>query len=140
MTADVGMNAIGLDDHRHGVPADVAFDAPLDLAIAGIGRLFLGRDGVDVRRAHRLRNLETGAAQTIVQLFEKQGGLFGLLISENVLEQMLEGRHPFVAVIFISLAVFAVADQSSSVTGKFFVCFHRASLNFNRQQKRIKIN
>ncbi len=37
-------------DHRHGVPANDAFDAALDLAIARIGRLFVEGNRIDVRR------------------------------------------------------------------------------------------
>ena len=42
-------------DHRHRVPADDALDAPLDLAIAGIGRLLVDGDRVDVGRGGHAR-------------------------------------------------------------------------------------
>ena len=39
---------VRLDDDRGGVPAHVAADELLDLAVAGMGRLLFGRDGVDI--------------------------------------------------------------------------------------------
>ncbi len=66
MPADIGVNTIGFDHHRHRVPADVALDPPFDLPIAGIGRLFLRRNRVNVRRADRLRNLNARVSQALV--------------------------------------------------------------------------
>src|SRR5688572_7134980 len=57
MTADIGVDAIGFNDHRHRVPANVALYAPLDLTIARVGRLLLRRDRVNVGCAYSLRNL-----------------------------------------------------------------------------------
>src|ERR1041384_1929474 len=54
VAAEPAVNAVGVDDHRHGVPADEALDAPLQLAVAGIRRLLVRRDGVDVRRVERI--------------------------------------------------------------------------------------
>ena len=53
-----GVVLVGPHDHGHGVPADQALDAPLDLAVAGKGRLLVGRDGVDVGRVGRERHLD----------------------------------------------------------------------------------
>ena len=47
------MNAVGLDDHGHGIPADDAFDPPFDLAVAGIGGFSFRRNGIDIRRVDR---------------------------------------------------------------------------------------
>ena len=46
--ADSLLQVVGLDHHHRRVPADEPPDAALDVLIARIGRLFLGRDGVDV--------------------------------------------------------------------------------------------
>ena len=61
--ADV-RGGIGLDHHRHRVPADVALDAALDLAVAGKRRLLLRRNGVDVRRVEAARQPGLRGAQT----------------------------------------------------------------------------
>ncbi len=54
---------------------------------------------------------------------------------------MFERRHPFVAVVFRCLAIFAVADDRSLVAVIFFIRFHPTSLPIlNRQQKKTKIN
>ena len=57
MAPDAAFLAIGADDHRHGVPADDALDLPLDLHEAGIGRLPVGGNRVDIggRAAQMLR-------------------------------------------------------------------------------------
>ncbi len=49
MTANAGMIAVGVDDHRHRVPADITFNPPFQLAVARIGRFIARRDGVHVR-------------------------------------------------------------------------------------------
>ena len=49
VTADAGIFRVGPRDHGHRVPANDALDPPLDLDIAGIARLFVGRNRVDVR-------------------------------------------------------------------------------------------
>ena len=49
VAADV-RGGVGLDHHRHRVPADDALDAALDVAVARKWRLLLRRNRVDVRR------------------------------------------------------------------------------------------
>ncbi len=50
MTADPGFLPVGTHDHGHGVPADNRLDASFDLAVAGINRLFVSGDRIDVGR------------------------------------------------------------------------------------------
>src|SRR5882672_406245 len=47
MAAEAVRFAIGVDDHRHGVPTDKTFDPRFDLPVAGISGLPFGWDGVD---------------------------------------------------------------------------------------------
>ena len=65
MAADVGMEPVGFHDHGQGVPAHIAFDAPLDFAVAGISRLFFDGNRVDVRRGDGEGNLEAGFTQSL---------------------------------------------------------------------------
>src|SRR6266705_5668090 len=58
MAADIGIQTIGFHNHRHSVPAHVAFDASLDLSIAGIGRLFFRRNRIDIGGIDGVRDLE----------------------------------------------------------------------------------
>ena len=67
MAADVG-GGVGLDDHRHGVPADVALDPALHLPVAGERRLLLRRNRVDVRRVEAARQSAEAAAGEISRL------------------------------------------------------------------------
>ena len=50
MAADARALLVRPHHHGHGVPADDALDAPLDLAVAGIGGLLVGGNRVDVGR------------------------------------------------------------------------------------------
>src|SRR5262245_51977314 len=63
MTANVWMKTIGFDDHRHGIPTDIALDTPLDFSIAGIARLVLRRNRVDVGSANTARNYHSRVAE-----------------------------------------------------------------------------
>ena len=83
--ADAFLLAVGAHDHRHGIPADDALDAALDLAVAGVGRLFVGRDRVDVGRVGRERH---GHARV--------GGV-NLELSQDLLRAL--GPRPFQQVV-----------------------------------------
>ncbi len=50
MAAQAREELVGPHHHGHGVPADDAADAALDVAVARVGRLVLERDGVDIGR------------------------------------------------------------------------------------------
>ena len=50
MAANPGLSPVGPYNHGHGVPADNRLDAPFDLTVAGINRLLVTGDGVDVGR------------------------------------------------------------------------------------------
>ena len=50
VTTDPGVFFVLTHDHRHRIPADDAFNASLDLPIAGIRRLLVGVNRIDVRR------------------------------------------------------------------------------------------
>jgi hypothetical protein len=49
VAADAVRLAVAADDHRHGVPADQALDAALDVAVTRIRHLLVGGNRVDVR-------------------------------------------------------------------------------------------
>ena len=49
MAAELGGVLVGAHHHRERVPADHRADAPFDLAIAGVVRLAIGGDRVEVR-------------------------------------------------------------------------------------------
>ena len=58
MPPETAVPAVGLDDHRHGIPAEVALDAPFDIPVAGILRFLFGRDGVHIGGGHKARDRE----------------------------------------------------------------------------------
>ena len=85
VAAKLGGFLVRLDDHRRGVPADVAADVLLELAVAWMGRLVLGRNGVDVSGVGGERQLRALAAsggdhrvQNVVDLGDALEGLDGI--------------------------------------------------------------
>ena len=62
MAAEFGGFLVGAHHDRRGIPADVAADRLLELAYAGMRRLVLGRDGVDVGGVGRERQFRALAA------------------------------------------------------------------------------
>src|SRR6185436_11299700 len=46
VTAEAVVLLVRIDDHRHGVPANDAFDTAFDFAVAGVFRLFPRRNGI----------------------------------------------------------------------------------------------
>ena len=91
---------VGADHHGHGVPSDDVADPVLEFVAAGIGRLLVGGDGVDVRRvfgegkpdalaagmglelsdqlAHPAR---AGMLEHVVQRFEPFQGLYAIQVN-----------------------------------------------------------
>ena len=49
--------AICTGDHGHSIPADNAFDSTFDFSVAGIGRLSIYRNRVDIRRVGGKRDV-----------------------------------------------------------------------------------
>ena len=85
VAAELGGFLVRLDDHRRGVPADVAADVLLELAVARMGRLGFGRNGVDVSGVggeRQLRALATSGGdnriQNVVDLADSLEGFDGI--------------------------------------------------------------
>src|ERR1043165_2915969 len=71
MTANVWMKTIGFDNHRHGVPTDVALNPPLNFPVAGIAGLVLARNGIDVGSANHARNCHSRVAEAFGEFVEE---------------------------------------------------------------------
>ena len=65
VTAELARLLVGLEHDCSGVPADGRMNVPLDLAVAGVRRLFIGRDRIDVGRLCGERKLRTGAPRRL---------------------------------------------------------------------------
>ena len=68
------VQAVGLDHHRHRVPAHVGAQALLDLDVAGAALFLVGRDRVDVGGVGRERHVDAGLARLVDQLLEQEVG------------------------------------------------------------------
>ena len=66
------MQAIGLHDHRHRVPAHVGAQALLDLDIAGSALFLVSGNRVDVSSGGRKRHFDAGLSSMVDQLFEQK--------------------------------------------------------------------
>ena len=86
VSADAVVVLVGLDDHRHGVPADDGFDAALDVEVAGIGGLALDGDRVDVRRLRSNGQSDAGALGFDLQGLQEPRDAFGAAASGDVAE------------------------------------------------------
>ena len=92
MSADV-RRGIRLHHHRHRVPADKAFDAALDVAVARKRRLLVRRNGVDVGRGRAGGRTRRGA-QLIRQFFQQLRRALRSLALQGQLEHRLQGFRP----------------------------------------------
>ncbi len=66
--------AVGLDHHRHGVPAHVGAQAGFDLEVAGAARLLAGLDRVHVAGVGGERHVDAALARMFEQLLEQEVG------------------------------------------------------------------
>ena len=72
--ADAVRLAVGAHHHRQRVPADEALQPLLEVAVAGIGGVLLGRDGVDVGRVRGERELHPRVLRPAGQLLQQPPG------------------------------------------------------------------
>ncbi len=89
--------AIGLDHHRHGVPAHVGAQAFLDFNIAWATLLLIGLYRVDVGRVGRKRHIDTALACMFQQLFKQEvGALWPLALNDG-----RERIHPLTGLLAV---------------------------------------
>ncbi len=73
MTPKTVMCPVGIDDHRHRIPADVALDLPFDLAITGIRRLLFPGNRVDIGSIDGDREAYSRVPKPLSQPFQEKG-------------------------------------------------------------------
>ena len=97
MTAQATVLAVGVDNHRHGVPADVALDAALHIEIAGERGFSIGGNGIDVRGADNARGFNALRAQASGETVQETRCLLRSLLLERVFDDVLKRFEPFFA-------------------------------------------
>jgi hypothetical protein len=110
--------AVGLDHHRHRVPAHVGTQALFDLEIAGATLFLIGLDGVDVGGVGRERLVDAVLPGMFEQLLEKEVGPLGTL----ALDDGGQCIHPFTGLLGVRI----VCGRAEQVLG---ICRH-ACLSF----------
>ena len=106
VTAVLGADAVRMDDHRQGVPANVGLDAPLDRAVAGILRLLAYGNRVEVRRVRAIRQVRARAARVIDHAFEKEMRPFSAMDPEHGIDRL----EPLLRLLRVEI-VAAESDQ-----------------------------
>ncbi len=133
------MVSIGINDHRHRIPPDVAFDPSLDFPIPRVSGLVFFWNGVDVGGADRQRHLDSLSPQTINELVQKQERPLRCLLFEQFGDEKTQGFEPFV-MLCKPLPAFSkscVGHQSDGTDGLFVQFFHRFLPNLLWHQKTI---
>jgi hypothetical protein len=87
VAADPGGDAVGAQDHCHGVPADQAPDAALDRLVAGEVRLLLRADRVDVAGLRQRRKPDVELAGPLQELVHDEAGAIGTFLVDKVVER-----------------------------------------------------
>ncbi len=110
MSAKTAVQAIGINHHRHRVPACIALDAPLDVAVTGIGRFFFGRNGVNIRGSDRGRDIHPRVSQARGKFAQEQWGCRAVSLLEDRFENELKCVEPFL--LFYAAVSVAVLRKS----------------------------
>ncbi len=90
MSADAVRACVCLYHHCHGVPADDAFDPPLEFAITGKLGLLVDVDRVDVGRARGDRQLHAMFLGIDLERMQQAAHAFGATVAKHVVERL----HP----------------------------------------------
>ncbi len=88
VAAEVALAAVGAHHHRHRVPAHVGADALLQHRVARRVLLKMRRDGVEVRRVGRKRNVRARAARLVDQGLEQEVRALRPFAFEDGLERL----------------------------------------------------
>ena len=99
VTAVFGVVAVGLDHHRHGIPAHVGTQALFDLDVAGAAGLFGWLDGVDIAGVGRERHVDAVLAGFLEQLLQQEVGALGALLFNDGGQRL----HPFAGFLGIDV-------------------------------------
>ena len=86
--ADAVFHPVGPNHHGHGVPPDDALDAPFDFPAAGVDRLLLQGDGVDVGGAGRKGEANAAGLGAVPKRFEKTDHPVRVALVDHVVERL----------------------------------------------------
>jgi hypothetical protein len=98
MAPDIAV-PVGANDHRHGVPADVVMNPDFQVGIAGILRLLVDRNGVDVFGGGTVRKVDSLLARLCNQAFDQEVGALGALSVDDAAQGVL----PFLGLLRVRI-------------------------------------
>jgi hypothetical protein len=99
MAADVAV-LVGAHDHRHGVPADVVVNPDFHVRVAGIFRLPLDWNGVDVFGSGAVRDVDSLLARLCNQAFDQKMGTIRTFLVDHAAKRVL----PFLGFLGVRIA------------------------------------
>ena len=103
-------DAVGLHDHRHGVPADVGLYAALELTVARIVRLLPRRDAVEIGRVGLERQIGARPAGVVDQLLQKEMRPLGTV----GLEHRVYGLQPLAGLAGIEILMLRISHADGA--------------------------
>src|SRR5688572_6776339 len=88
MAADTGLLAVSAHNHGQSVPARQAPDTPLDFPVAGIHRLLLRRNGIEVRRVGGESDSNPRLLSVVTQFGEESVYALGSAMPDDISERI----------------------------------------------------
>jgi len=110
VAADAFLGLVGAHHHGGGVPADEALDPALQVGPARHEHLFVGRDGIDVGRIGRERQLDAVLTGVDRQLAQQAGHLCGAAALQHIIKRV----EPFARLDRIELRLVFRRDVSQN--------------------------
>ena len=99
MAADAGVVLVLVHHHGHGIPADQALDAALHGAVAWIGDLIFGTNGIDVRRVPQARRFDARDFSVAGQLLQDVCGS----VRAGFVDHLVQRFHPLRGFLWIRI-------------------------------------
>ena len=117
VSAEFAGLAVGADDHREGVPADIGADVGFAFVVAGGGLLEFGGDGVDVGGGGLVRQGGAGLARLVGEGFQQKVRAFGSGVVDD-------GRERFLPLPrLVGIGVGGLGDGEGHCLGTPVLCF-----------------
>ena len=128
MSSEAAVQAVRFDDHRHCIPTEIALDAPFDLAIPRVHRLFLRRNRIDIWTGHRWWDVYARLPEAGNEFVDDIRNTLGFHMLQKILQNILERILVFLSLERVitpaSASRIGVALQNTLLFG--IIVFHLA--------------
>lgn len=145
MPAEFGRDAVGLDHHRHRIPADIGTNAVFHRAVARVLGFQVRGNGVDVGGIGRVREVGPAAARLVDQALQQGVRPFGAV----GLQHGGQGINPLLGLLRVDIVFGRVRVHASTpenglgirmpsrlqATGQAGICYHAPVLGGHKRRK-----